>query len=169
MLGDHGLLLKGCRFYEGAVHVPLIVSWPGHWRAGVRSDALAQLTDLVPTIEETLGVTPDANVHGRSLAPILTGASDGAAHRDVIRCEYHDALAMPDASHANMLFDGRYKLAVYHGHGVGELYDLREDPEEFRNLWDAPATQGIKARLLLRLFDEVMLTTDEGQPRVGRY
>ena len=29
MLGDHGLLYKGCRFYEGLVRVPLIFSWPG--------------------------------------------------------------------------------------------------------------------------------------------
>ena len=29
MLGDHGLIEKGCRFYEGLVRVPLIVSWPG--------------------------------------------------------------------------------------------------------------------------------------------
>ena len=28
MLGDHGLITKGCRFYEGAVRVPLIISWP---------------------------------------------------------------------------------------------------------------------------------------------
>ena len=25
MLGDHGLMLKGCRFYEGLVRVPLII------------------------------------------------------------------------------------------------------------------------------------------------
>ena len=30
-LGDHGLLLKGCRFNEGLVRVPLIISWPGHF------------------------------------------------------------------------------------------------------------------------------------------
>ena len=30
-LGDHGLLLKGCRFYEGLVRVPLIMSWPGRF------------------------------------------------------------------------------------------------------------------------------------------
>src|SRR5690606_331744 len=29
MLGDHGLLYKGCRFYEGLVHVPMIASMPG--------------------------------------------------------------------------------------------------------------------------------------------
>ena len=33
MLGDHGLLLKGCRFYEGLVRVPLIISWPGRFPA----------------------------------------------------------------------------------------------------------------------------------------
>ena len=31
MLGDHGLITKGCRFYEGAVRVPLIISWPGQF------------------------------------------------------------------------------------------------------------------------------------------
>src|SRR5690606_25469348 len=33
MLGDHGLLTKGCRFYEGAVRVPLIISWPLRFQA----------------------------------------------------------------------------------------------------------------------------------------
>ena len=33
MLGDHGLLLKGCRFYEGLVRTPLIISWPRHFPA----------------------------------------------------------------------------------------------------------------------------------------
>ena len=32
MLGDHGLLLKGCRFYEGLARVPLIWWGPGRWR-----------------------------------------------------------------------------------------------------------------------------------------
>ena len=36
MLGDHGLIQKGCRFYEGLVRVPLILAWPGRVRAGQR-------------------------------------------------------------------------------------------------------------------------------------
>ena len=48
MLGDHGLLLKGCRFYEGLVHVPLILRWPGQILAGATTDALVELTDLTP-------------------------------------------------------------------------------------------------------------------------
>jgi arylsulfatase A-like enzyme len=169
MLGDHGLLWKGCRFYEGAVRVPLVFSWPGHIEAGVTSDALVELTDIVPTLLAATDLPISEHVQGRSLLPLLTGAADPAHHRDAVRCEYHDALDRPYASHANMLRTDRYKLAVYHGHDVGELYDLHEDPQEFRNLWDDATMQGIKHTLMKQLFDAVMLAVDEGIERVGRY
>ena len=169
MLGDHGLLLKGCRFYEGAVHVPLIISWPGHFSAGLCSNALVELTDIVPTLLEVIGLPIPAKVQGQSLLPILTGQADPSVHRDFVRSEYHDALDRPYASHANMIFDGRYKLVVYHGQEIGELYDLDKDPNEFHNLWKDRDMLPIKHELTKCLFDAVMLVTDEGQPRVGRY
>jgi len=169
MLGDHGLRLKGCRFYEGAVHIPLIISWPGRIVQGVVSDALVELTDLTPTILEALGLPIPADMQGISLWPILSGIKDPSNHRPFVRCEYHDALARPHASHANMIYDGRYKLCVYHGHEIGELYDLSSDPQEFHNLWHETSAQPIKQRLLKLLFDAIMLDTDPGQPRVGRY
>ena len=55
-LGDHGLIQKGCRFYDSAVRVPLILSWPGRLQAGLRSLALVELTDLAPTLLETAGL-----------------------------------------------------------------------------------------------------------------
>ena len=39
-------------------------------------------------------------------------------------------------SYATMLRDQRFELVVYHGSENGELYDLKEDPLEFDNLWD---------------------------------
>ena len=48
MLGDHGLLLKGFRFYEGLVKVPLLFSWPRRLACGVASDALVELVDVAP-------------------------------------------------------------------------------------------------------------------------
>jgi arylsulfatase len=168
-LGDHGLLFKGCRFYESLVHVPLLVSWPGHFQAGVRSPALVELVDVVPTLCEAVGLPLPAWNQGRSLLPILTGQADPGRHRAFVRCEYHDALALPNASHGSMIYDGRYKLAVYHGQGVGELYDLEADPDEFENLWDDPAMEQVKYGLLARSFDATMLATDPGQPRVGAY
>ena len=41
-LGDHGLLLKGCRFYEGLARVPLIISQPGSFLEGARRGALVK-------------------------------------------------------------------------------------------------------------------------------
>ena len=49
MLGDHGLIQKGCRFYEGLVRVPLIFSWPGHFEQGLVRGDLVELTDKAPT------------------------------------------------------------------------------------------------------------------------
>ena len=54
MMGDHGLLMKGCRFYEGLVRVPMIWSWPGQIQADLRSSALTELTDIFPTLLEAL-------------------------------------------------------------------------------------------------------------------
>ena len=169
MLGDHGLVWKGCRFYEGAVHVPLILSWPGHIQSGVVSEALVELTDLVPTLLAANGLPISKHIQGKSLLPLLTGQVSPDYHRDFVRCEYHDALNLPLASHANMLRTERYKLVVYHGCDVGELYDLQEDPDEYVNLWDDLGMQSMKYDLMKQLFDAVMLAVDEGVERVGRF
>jgi arylsulfatase len=169
MLGDHGLRLKGCRFYDGAVRAPLIVSWPGHVLQNERSDAMVELIDLMPTLLEAAGLAAPTHVQGKSLWGLLCGQADLHRHRAFVRCEYHDAIELPNASHANMIFDGRYKLVVYHGQGVGELYDQESDPEEFHNLWDDVASQSVKWQLMAQLLDATMLATDPGQPRVGPY
>ena len=167
MLGDHGLTRKGCRFYEGAAHVPLIISWPEQFQQGFISNALVELIDIVPTLLELADLSVPENLQGQSLIPILTGESASATHRDFVRCEYHDALDLPNASHANMIFDGRHKLTVYHDTQQGELFNLEVDPHEFENLWDNDATTATKQELLRCLFDAVMLATDEGQPRIA--
>jgi arylsulfatase len=166
-LGDHGLIEKGCRFYEGLVRVPLVFSWPGHFQQGVTSDALVELLDKTPTIMQLAGLEVPERMQGRSLLPILTGAANAQEHRDFVRCEYYDALDEPDGSFATMYRDARYKLVVYHGHNLGELYDLEEDPEEFENMWDEPEAQPLKLELMQRSFDASMLAMDRGPVRVG--
>ena len=167
MLGDHGLIQKGCRFYEGLVRVPLIFSYPGRFREGWVSDALVELTDKVPTLLELAGLEVPERIQGRSLLPLLTGRTEMDEHREAVRCEYYDALDMPDGTFATMYRDRRHKLVVYHGHGLGELYDLMNDPGEFENLWDEPDAQGLKLDLLQRSFDTSMLGMDRGPRRVG--
>lgn len=167
MLGDHGLIQKGCRFYEGLVRVPLIWSWPGHFPAGLRSEALVELTDIAPTLLALAGEAIPEWMQGRSLLSLLAGEAPPHYHRNFVRCEYYDALDLPDGTFATMYRDERYKLVVYHGHGLGELYDLNNDPGEFDNLWDDPAHQMLKYDLMHRSFDASMLAMDRGPRRIG--
>jgi arylsulfatase A-like enzyme len=167
MLGDHGLIQKGCRFYEGLVRVPLIISWPERFLKDVQSDALVELIDKAPTILELAGVDIPSRMQGRSLLPILYGEKPLDKHRDHVRCEYYDALDEPDNSFATMFRNERYKLVVYHGHDVGELYDLQEDPEEFENMWSEPEAQPLKLDLLRSSFDASMFALDCGSERIG--
>ncbi len=166
-LGDHGLIEKGCRFYEGLVHVPLVVSWPGVVRQGLRADALVELQDQAPTVLELAGLPVPQTMQGRSLLPILDGRAEPGHHRDFVRSEYYDAIWMDDASHATMYFDGRYKLVAYHNHPLGELYDLERDPGEFDNLWDDPEHLGLKFELVKKSFDATMMSVDQHCRRIG--
>ncbi len=65
MVGDHGLWVKGCRFYEGLVKVPLIISWPGTIQQNVQSEALVELTDIVPTVMEASGLPIPEKIQGK--------------------------------------------------------------------------------------------------------
>jgi len=166
--GDHGLLYKGCRFYEGLVRVPLIVSWPGHFQQGVRSDALVGLIDIAPTLLEVAGVPGRETMQGKSLAPILTGKAPPGRHREYVRSVYYRVLTgIP--SYATMIRNQRYKLVKYHGTGLGELFDLAADPGEFDNLWDDPAHARVRLELLEQNFDELAFAVDVGPKQIGRY
>lgn len=177
MLGDHGLLYKGCRFFEGLVHVPMIVSGPG-LQQNLRSDALVELVDIAPTLLDAANIDIPASMQGSSLLPLLSGEVDIGQHKPHVFCEYHDAMAAGtvntegrdfDASHGTMYFDGHHKLCVYHGHDVGELYDLETDPNEFDNLWNDPSYQSLKLQLMKRHLDAFAATTTAGIERIKSY
>ena len=168
MLGDHGLWRKGCRFYEGLINVPLIISWPGTIQENVQSEALVELTDIVPTLMEASGLSIPEEIQGKSLMSLLTGESDPQTHREYVRAEYYQTLQGPQ-SYATMIRNDRYKLVNYHGTGLGELFDLQNDPHEFTNLWDDPEYADIKLDLIIKNFDATAFAIDTGPRRIGRY
>ncbi len=176
MLGDHGLLLKGCRFYEGLVRVPLIFSWPGHFRQAIVSQTLVELIDIAPTVLDICGLAVPERMQGRSLVPVLTEANDTHQHRSFVRCEYYRALN-PDApnrlgfngTYATMIRNERYKLVIYHGHDIGELFDLRQDPGEFQNLWDEPEYRDMQFDLMKKSFDALAFAVDVGPEQITYY
>lgn len=146
MNGGHGLYWKGAYFYEGLVHVPLIMACPSRILRGVRCDALVELADIAPTLLELAGLNVPPFMQGKSLAPILTGQADPHYHKDSVYSEfYHCLKGSHEDIYATMYYDGRYKLVNYHGKEFGELYDHETDPDEFRNLWNDPAYAALRA------------------------
>ncbi len=169
-LGDHGLVFKGCRFYEGSVRVPLMISWPRRFLSDARSDALVELTDLTPTLYDLLEVEAPHDIQGRSLVPILTGQSD--SHREFVRSEFFGAIGGPGSSNqtrATMYRDRRWKLISYHGKNLYELYDLENDPWEHHDLSDDRDHQDIKWDLVRRSFDATIDALPRSMPRVAPY
>ena len=68
--------------YDTGLRTALIVRWPGHIRAGSRSDALVQYVDVVPTLLAAAGSEAVAGLDGKSFLPVLSG--DAAEHRDYV-------------------------------------------------------------------------------------
>ena len=167
MLGDHGLMLKGCRFYEGLVRIPLIISYPVQFQKNVITPALVELVDLVPTLYESLGFPIPYYVQGQSLYQVLTGQT--TEHRDSTRCEFYGAIDYPDQTLATMYRDRQWKLVNYHHKGICELYNLDKDPWEFQDLSTDPNWQEKKWTLMQKSFDSTVSAKSPMAPRIQPY
>jgi len=172
LLGDHGLVFKGARFFDGVVRVPLVIRWPERVDGGRRVDGLTELIDVAPTLLEAAGhEVPDA-MQGCSLMPVLTGQAEDTGKVAVVS-EFYDSCnfseGTDDPTQAMMSFDGRYKMVTYRGHSLGELYDLENDPGEFEDLWTKADCRDLKLAVLERHVDAIMGAISSGPGRSTRY
>ncbi len=128
--GEHGHWGHGRELWEPLVHVPLIVFVPGTEPRRIK--AKRSHIDIVPTVLELMGLPADDDLHGKSLLADLRTAPGEAEERDV----YID---MPDGPFNELrraVLTGPspgVKLIEFNGNRY-ELYDLRFDPNETKNL-----------------------------------
>jgi arylsulfatase A len=128
--------------YEGGVRVPLIIRWPGVTRPGSVSDAPVITMDLFPTVLEACGIglpktATETGVSGRdgvSLAPLLRG--DGGPGRTELFWHYphHQHYQLGGAMPYSAIRSGDFKLIEFHDDRHVELYDVRADIGESRDL-----------------------------------
>jgi arylsulfatase A-like enzyme len=135
-LGDHGLLLKGPMAYEGLLRVGLLMEGPGVPSAKVVPDPVSTL-DLAQTFCDYAGTTLPESVHSRSLRPLVETST---ATRDFALSEW-DLRASRCGVDLGLctVRTQSLKLTVEAHSGAGELYDLREDPDEMTNRFGDPA------------------------------
>ena len=140
MLGERGLWYK-MHFYEWALRVPLIAWAPARWGAR-RIAAPVSLLDIAPTLVELAGglAEPALTWDGRSLVQLIEGRE--APLRPVL-AEYTAEGALAPVL---MVRDGDLKL-IWSEADPPLLYDLAADPQERRNLAEAPAMAEARVRL----------------------
>jgi len=161
MLGDHGLYLKGPYFYEPAIRVPLVISWPRTVPEGAVDESLVELVDVAPTILDATGVERPSEMQARSLWPRLRDDSVDSDHRESIYCEYYDATDNYEEDlAATMVRTDEYKLVRWHSPTGGELYDLTDDPDETDNRWNDSGYDEVTRDLLSLLTDRMGDTVD---------
>jgi arylsulfatase A-like enzyme len=127
--------------YEGGIRVPFIVRWPGVVPAGSTSDVPVAHVDIYPTLLSIAGGTPRAGhtLDGVSFAPVLRNPRAALA-RDAIYWHFPGYLEsyVHDrgwrTSPGGAIHAGDFKLLEFFETGAVELYDLRADVGETRNL-----------------------------------
>jgi len=146
-LGDHGHIQKW-NMYESVMRVPAIV-WTadGRFGRGRRIEDLVQLFDFGPTILEWAGVPVPRHFEAESLNPLLNRHPDAAGRRYVFAEHDRDGL-FEAADMMTMVRSSDWKLVHYLNQSDGQLFDLKSDPQEERNLWNDPAAADRKRELL---------------------
>ena len=145
-LGQHGLWHKGAFHYEDVLHLPFIARWPGHIAPGAQCDALQSLVDLAPTFLAACDLPVPGAMQGVNQLAVWQGQQETA--RDEVIVEFRH---QPTRVQLRTLVTKRYKLTIYRDQSYGELFDLLDDPDERRNLWDEAGAASVKAEMFQKL------------------
>lgn len=152
-MGDHGLMQKGPLHYQGMIRVPFIWTDPADKAAGTATQALGGTLDIARSILDRAGLNPFWGIQGQNLNEVVAGHSPGQT--DGVLVEAQTARPMFGANEPvkiRSLVTADWRITYWSGLPWGELYDLRNDPHEIRNLWSDPASQGKRAELTEMLF-----------------
>ncbi|MEL7119194.1 MAG: sulfatase [Bacteroidota bacterium] len=144
--GDHGwhhgekLHYRKFALWEESNRVPLLIHMPGITKAGSRSKRTVSLLDLYPTLVDACNLPINSQLEGHSLMPLLKNPAE--------KWEHPAVSTMGFMRHTIRSEDFRY---IVYEDGSEELYDHRNDPNEWTNLALDPEYKHIKEELKIHL------------------
>ncbi len=166
----HGMIEKCAvshNVYEETLHVPLIISWPGHFQKGATCDSLAQLVDIYPTVQQLLNLPRPADaptLAGLSLVPVLAeGKPTGRAY--AISENWSQVSVITDRYKLGAWIDptSRYAQRDFRKTFPDMLFDREQDPLEVVNLAGKPDYAAVEKQLRAYLAEWMNQTPADGK------
>ncbi len=155
--------------YEGGTREPMIVVWPGHVKAGSKSDAIVQSVDFHPTLLAMAGLKaqPEQKFDGINIVPALQGKS---LSREAIFCHFPHYTPAAGNIPGSWVRKGDWKLLRVWCDGPNqsdrfELYNLKDDISETRDLSERyPARVRELSALLQRFLEDTRAAVPKPNP-----
>lgn len=153
LFGEHGLIDKR-NAYEESMRVPLL-AWGGDLKQNHKVDEITANIDIAATVLDMAGTDIPSYFDGKSFYPLAKGERIKNWRSDLLY-EYYWEFNFPSTPTTFALRTERYKFIMYHGiWDTEELYDLKKDPKEMRNLINEPGYLSVVADLRAKLFDKL--------------
>jgi arylsulfatase A-like enzyme len=155
-LGDHGLSFHGAALYWDLVHVPLVISWPGHVPQGVRVEQPVTNADIANTVISLVGGKRDP-FPGPTLAALWEQSAPKSWPNPVSELPQTNTIVAADRA-----MQGKIPLAnngwmssvvspqwhlIRHEKYGDQIYDWKTDPGESKNLINTPAGRSAESAL----------------------
>ncbi len=153
----------------------MIISWPGHVEPNTTTDALADFSDVMPTLMELGGGQSHPDMDGKSMVPLMMG-KDVDIHEDIYLS--HTMLGVNDVFKPypiRAVVSEQYKFIHYLNHEIDPprgsgvdrspeflLFDLINDPGEMVNLADDAGYSQVREDMQKRLDSWTLEVGDRG-------
>jgi len=194
--GNYGLTEKWPNaFQDCLINIPLVIKIPKNHQTNLIFDQLIESIDIFPTIMEIADVETKYTHFGKSLIPLIKGKLK--THRDAVFAEggynarepqcfepviqdpdafgwgiYYDKTNIPKdnqstVARSSMIRTNMWKLIIRDA-GKEELYNIKNDPRELKNLIDSSSHDKIKTELKEKLLRWYLKTSDNANWRRDR-
>src|SRR5262249_3045359 len=160
-LGDHDWFDK--RFmYEESLTMPFLIRWPGRIKTGTKTDDMILNVDFAPTLLQAARVDVPGDMQGRSFLSLLKGERPKDWRTSMYYRYYHYPQDHRVQPHYGVRTD-RYKLIYFNKIDQWELFDLKIDPHELKNIYADPLYAEVVKTLKAELYRLKKELKDENQ------